>query len=331
MIWVFPLIGLRQNDKRTGNQLLKSKVKQVFAGFLLFLQSCYAKGRSGSFLTTLHFRSMSKKKVLIVTQEMQPYTALSEISEIARKLPQHIQENGMEIRILMPRFGTINERRHRLHEVVRLSGMNIIVDDDDYPLIIKVASIPEARMQVYFLDNEDFFKRKQIFTDGEGKPFDDNTDRMVFFCKGVLETVKKFGWPPDIVHCHGWMTSLVPLYLKTAYKNEPLFSQSKVVYSVYPESMSDQFDQVFLAKASINNLEEGDLKAYEKDGDIRLHEGAIAYADGVIKGSDELDDTVEAVLNKTDKPVMGNEADMEKFLPACMEFYNALFPEEVSE
>ena len=141
---------------------------------------------------------MSKKKVLIVTQEMKPYTALSEISEIARKLPQYVQENGMEIRILMPRFGTINERRHRLHEVVRLSGMNIIVNDDDYPLIIKVASVQGARMQVYFLDNEDFFKRKSVFEDSEGKPCEDNPDRMIFFCKGVLETVKKFGWPPDI-------------------------------------------------------------------------------------------------------------------------------------
>jgi len=274
---------------------------------------------------------MSKKKVLIVTQEMQPYTALSEISEIARKLPQHIQENGMEIRILMPRFGTINERRHRLHEVVRLSGMNIIVDDDDYPLIIKVASIPEARMQVYFLDNEDFFKRKQIFTDADEKPFDDNADRMIFFCKGVLETVKKFGWPPDIIHCHGWMTSLVPLYLKTAYKSEPLFQQSKMVYSVYDKTMAGTFDDDFLTKASINNLDTSDLDAYQEDGAIRLHQGAIAFADGLVRGSENLDDDVSTALNKTDKPVLPYEGDLEKLFPACMEFYNALFPEEVSE
>jgi len=136
---------------------------------------------------------MDKTRVLIITQEMDPYTELSEIAKIARELPQHIQNKGMEIRILMPRFGTINERRHRLHEVVRLSGMNIIVDEDDYPLIIKVASLPTTRMQVYFLDNEEFFKRKQIFTDADDKPFEDNADRMVFFCKGAIETVKKFG------------------------------------------------------------------------------------------------------------------------------------------
>ena len=143
---------------------------------------------------------MDKKKVLIVTQEMDPYTVMNEISNIARKLPEHIQKKGMEIRILMPKYGTINERRHRLHEVVRLSGMNIIVDDDDFPLIIKVASIQPARMQVYFLDNEDFFKRKMVFDDENGEPFEDNPDRMIFFCKGVLETVRKFGWTPNYIH-----------------------------------------------------------------------------------------------------------------------------------
>lgn len=271
---------------------------------------------------------MSKKKVLIVTQEMHPYTALTEVSQIARKLPQYIQENGMEIRVLMPRFGTINERRHRLHEVVRLSGMNIIVDDDDYPLIIKVASLPEARMQVYFLDNEDFFKRKHIFTDEDGKPFDDNPDRMVFFCKGVIETVKKFGWAPDVVHCHGWMTSLVPLYLKTAYKNEPLFQNAKVVYSAYAGSPEAAFSDAFAAKASINNLTEDDLQAYVSDGKVRLHEGAIAFADGVALGSEATDEGVADAVSSADKPVLEYQGE-EGFGPAYMEFYENLTEEEV--
>ena len=145
---------------------------------------------------------MSKKRVLFITQEMNPYTALGEISDFVRKLPQKTVEKGFEIRVLMPKFCSINERRHRLHEVVRLSGMNIIVDDEDYPLIIKVASLPGARLQVYFLDNEEFFKRKFIFHDKNEKIYEDNEDRMVFFCKGALETVKKFGWAPDIIHCH---------------------------------------------------------------------------------------------------------------------------------
>ncbi len=272
---------------------------------------------------------MSKKKVLIVTQEMRPYTALSEISEIARKLPQYIQENGMEIRVLMPRYGTINERRHRLHEVVRLSGMNIIVDDDDYPLIIKVASLPEARMQVYFLDNEDFFKRKGVFAGDDGEPFDDNVDRMVFFCKGVVETVKKFGWPPDIIHCHGWMTSLIPLYLKTAYKSEPLFQQSKVVYSVYRDSLDKSFSDKFLAKATINNLTSEDLNAYQNGSGITLHSGAVAFADGVIRGSEELPDSVSKVLKKTNKPILDYQGD--DYLAAYMEFYQNFLAEEVSD
>ena len=273
---------------------------------------------------------MSKKKVLIVTQEMHPYTALSEISNIARKLPQHIQENGMEIRVLMPRFGTINERRHRLHEVVRLSGMNIIVDDDDFPLIIKVASLPEARMQVYFLDNEDFFKRKRVFTNESGEPFDDNPDRMVFFCKGVIETVKKFGWPPDIIHCHGWMTSLIPLYLKTAYKNEPLFQNSKVVYSIYDNALDKSFSEKFIAKASINNLNEDDLKAYQNGSGVTLHKGAISYADALVIGSEEVSESVTKALNGIDKPVMGYLRDDEN-LDAYLEFYNSLTAEEVEE
>ena len=272
---------------------------------------------------------MSKKKVLIVTQEMQPYTVASEIAEVARKLPQYVQENGMEIRVLMPRFGTINERRHRLHEVVRLSGMNIIVDDDDFPLIIKVASLQEARLQVYFLDNEDFFKRKSVFKDSEGNIHEDNIDRMVFFCKGVIETVKKFGWPPDIVHCHGWMTSLIPLYLKTAYKSEPLFQQSKVIYSVYSNSLGKSLSGNFVEKATINNLSSEDLDAYINDNGLTLHEGAIAYSDGITYGSEDIDGSVQQALNNADIPVLGYNG--EEYLPTYLEFYNALLTEEVSE
>lgn len=271
---------------------------------------------------------MDKKKVLIVTQEMKPYTALSEISEIARKLPQYVQENGMEIRVLMPRFGTINERRHRLHEVVRLSGMNIIVDDDDFPLIIKVASLPGARMQVYFLDNEDFFKRKSVFENDQGQPFDDNADRMIFFCKGVIETVKKFGWAPDIVHCHGWMTSLVPLYLKTAYKKEPIFQNSKIVYSVYENSLGKTFTDKFIEKASINNLDPEDLTAYNNSTGITLHKGAMNYADAVIKGSENLAESDTELLTSLDKPVL-EFLNEEEYLPAYMELYNELLEQEV--
>ncbi len=273
---------------------------------------------------------MDKKKVLIVTQEMKPYTAISEISEIARKLPQYVQENGMEIRVLMPRFGTINERRHRLHEVVRLSGMNIIVDDDDFPLIIKVASLPGARMQVYFLDNEDFFKRKSVFENDKGKPFEDNAERMIFFCKGVIETVKKFGWAPDIVHCHGWMTSLVPLYLKTAYLKEPIFQNSKVIYSLYENALGKTFSNEFVTKASINNLDPEDLTAFQNGTGIALNKGAITYADAVIRGSENLSDSDEKLITDLEKPSLDFLSE-EEYLPAYIELYNTLLEQAVEE
>ncbi len=271
---------------------------------------------------------MSKTKVLIVTQEMEPYTALTEISNIARQLPQHVQSKGMEIRLLMPKYGTINERRHKLHEVVRLSGMNIIVNEDDFPLIIKVASVVGARMQVYFLDNEDFFKRKFIFEDAEDKPFEDNDERMIFFCKGVLETVKKFGWAPDIIHCHGWMTSLIPLYTKTAYKSEPLFQDSKVVYSVYNQNYENAFGDDFIEKASINNLRPDDLAAYVNEANITLHKGAIAFSDAVIQGHSELtENALQALETVGEKPILDFQSE-EEYLNKYIEFYKSLLETE---
>ena len=176
---------------------------------------------------------MNKKpKVLFVSQEIFPYLESSTIGNIARHLPQGTQEKGKEIRTFMPRFGVVNERRNQLHEVIRLSGMNLIIDESDHPLIIKVASIQAARMQVYFIDNEEYFQRKHTTHDADNNFFQDNDDRTIFFCRGVLETVKKLGWAPDIIHCHGWMSSLIPLFVKTAYREDPIFRNARVVYSV---------------------------------------------------------------------------------------------------
>lgn len=273
---------------------------------------------------------MSKKRILFVTQEMEPYTMLSEMSELVRKLPQHVQESGYEIRVLMPRFGTINERRHRLHEVVRLSGMNIIVDDEDYPLIIKVASLPGSRMQVYFLDNDEFFKRKFIFEDAEGKPFDDNQERMVFFCKGVLETVKKFGWPPDIIHCHGPMTSLIPLFKKKVYHNDPIFEDTKMVYSVYDNDLDSTFDSKFLDIAMINDLEEEDVVPYGSGDDVTLNLGGIHYADAVVKGSTSLSDDVIKAIEESDTLKL-EYAEVEEQLPNMIDFYAEMLPQDEEE
>lgn len=247
---------------------------------------------------------MAKTKLLIVTHEMSPFLELTKISEITRQLPQAMQEKGFEIRILMPRFGNINERRNRLHEVIRLSGMNIIIDDNDNPLIIKVASIPAARMQVYFLDNEDYFQRKYVFRDKENKFYADNDERTIFFCKGALETVKKLGWAPDIVHCHGWMTSLVPAYIKTTYKNDPTFKNSKVVYSVYENCFNETLNANLHKKAVMNNMTEEDTKAFIGADCNSLHIGAITHSDAVVLADEKIADDVLKFVKDSNKPTL---------------------------
>jgi starch synthase len=247
---------------------------------------------------------MAKTKLLIVTHEMSPFLELTKISEITRQLPQAMQDKGFEIRILMPKFGNINERRNRLHEVIRLSGMNIVIDDNDNPLIIKVASIPAARMQVYFLDNEDYFHRKYVFRDKESKFYEDNDERAIFFCKGALETVKKLGWAPDIVHCHGWMTSLVPVYIKTSYKNDPTFKSAKVVYSVYENCFTENLNPKLSTKAVMNNMTEADTKVFEKADCSTMHIGAITYSDAVVLADEKLEDDVLKFVKDSNKPTL---------------------------
>jgi starch synthase len=247
---------------------------------------------------------MAKTKLLIVTHEMSPFLELTKISEITRQLPQAMQEKGFEIRILMPRFGNINERRNRLHEVIRLSGMNIMIDDNDNPLIIKVASIPAARMQVYFLDNEDYFQRKHVFRDKESKFYADNDERTIFFCKGALETVKKLGWAPDIVHCHGWMTALVPAYIKTSYKNDPTFKNSKVVYSIYENCFTESLNADLHKKAVMNNMTADDTKIFENPDCNTMHIGAITYSDAVVLADEKLDADVLKFVKDSNKPTL---------------------------
>lgn len=267
---------------------------------------------------------MSKKRVLFVTQEMNPYTAIGEISEKVKDLPKKAHTQ-YDVRILMPKFGPINERRHRLHEVVRLSGLNIIVDDEDYPLIIKVASLPGTRMQVYFLDNEEFFSRKNFFHNDDETLCEDNQERMVFFCKGVFETVKKFGWAPDLIHCHGWFTSLIPAYLKTVYKDEPIFENSSCIFSPYKETLEDSFNEKFIELASIMGIEDdSDLAPYKHDGKIRLNKGGIHYADAVIVGSDDLLEDEVADIEAADKPTREFLVEKENIV-SNLEFYNSLF------
>ncbi len=274
---------------------------------------------------------MSNLRVLYVTQEMDPYTAIGEMSDIVGKLPGYAVGQKMEVRVLMPRFGTINERRHKLHEVVRLSGMIIIVDDDDFPLIIKVASLPKVRIQVYFLDNEEFFKRKSIFQDEEGNQFEDNQNRTVFFNKGTIEIVRKFGWAPDIIHCHGWMTSLVPLYIKTVYKNDPIFNDSKIIFSVYNNHFKDCFNEKFGTIACINDLEEEQLVDYIKDGKATLNEGGILHADAIIIGEKDVEEDLITLAEKTGKPMLPYNEDPTAALTEIISLYNELAVVEEEE
>jgi starch synthase len=268
---------------------------------------------------------MSKKRILFIANEMSPYLEMTEFAEIVNKLAIKSNDTGLEVRCIMPRFGVINERRHRLHEVVRLSGINVSVHNEDHPLQIKVASLPNARLQVYFLDNDDFFKRKTVFHDEAEKWHDDNDLRTVFFCKGALETVRKFGWPPDIIHCSGWMTGLIPAYIKIAYKKEPVFSHSKVIYTIgqntFKEKLGNDFQQMALINA---NLKEKDLDAVKDANNTAMFRIGASYADAITFGAEKVDkklvEEFSKVRGKKVVPYKGADSDLTEYL----ELYNDL-------
>jgi len=264
---------------------------------------------------------MEKPKVLFVSQEITPYLKESHMGIIGRHLPQGIQEKGREIRTFMPRFGNINERRNQLHEVIRLSGMNLIIDDTDHPLIIKVASIQSARMQIYFIDNEDYFQRKFVFRDKNEKFFTDNDERAIFFSRGVIETVKKLGWSPDIVHCHGWMTSLVPLYIKKAFNDNPLFTDTKVILSVYDDDFEETLDDGFAAKIKLEGITDGDLANYATPNFINMIKVAIDNSDGLIYGSENINPDVKEYLDSSGKPIL-EYRPLDTYINDYSDFYN---------
>ena len=251
------------------------------------------------------------------------------MSTIARNLPQGIQERGREIRTFMPRYGLINERRHQLHEVIRLSGMNLIIDDIDHPLIIKVASIQQARMQVYFIDNEEYFKRKSLYHDPEGQIHADNDERMIFFCRCVLETVKKLGWSPDVIHCHGWLTGLVPLYLKTLYKDDPIFANSKVVYSTYENDMKGNLDKNLSKKILFDDITPEAVEAIKKPTFNNVNILAMQHADAIIKGQKSYSPELEKAFEAFEKPIL--EWDQEDdYMDAYADFYDSIVDVESS-
>lgn len=275
---------------------------------------------------------MKKTRVLFVSQEITPYLPETHMSKIARELPQAIQEKGREIRTFMPRYGCINERRNQLHEVIRLSGMNLIIDDNDQPLIIKVASIQAARMQVYFIDNEEYFQRKHIVTDKNNQFFSDNDERMLFFCKGVLETVKKLGWSPDVIHCHGWMTSLLPVLLKTKYKDDPLFAESKVVVSLYNDGFTPAMDHRLAEKLIMDGIESTDTQLLQVPDYNNLIRHATSFADGVVETEAGVNPELISFAKELKKPVLELKKVGGELAEACSEFYDeVLLGEQVAE
>lgn len=269
-------------------------------------------------------KMMKANKVLFITQEITPFVPESTIANIGRSLPQATQDSGKEIRVFTPRWGTINIRRNQLHEVQRLSGMNLIIDDTDHPLIIKVASLQAARMQVYFIDNDDYFQSRRMTTDENGNEYTDNDERAIFFARGVLETVKKTNWCPDVIHCHGWITALTPLYVKSAYKEEPSFRNSKVVISLYDENFNETFPAGFLQKTlhrgmGIELLDGiAEPSSYEE-----LAKLAIKYCDGIIINGDNVSPALVEYAKSLGKPVLPKPAD-EEYAEACNNFYETI-------
>ena len=264
---------------------------------------------------------MEKMKVLFISQEIAPYLPESEISEIGRYLPQGIQERGKEIRTFMPRFGCVNERRNQLHEVIRLSGMNLVINDNDHPLIIKVASIQAARMQVYFIDNEDYFQRKFATANDEGIEFDDNDERAIFFARGVLETVIKLRWSPDIIHCHGWFTGMVPLFVKKTYKDNPLFANAKIIYSVYNDQFNSPLNSSMAAKIAEDGINIDEISIINQPTYVNLSKLAIDYSDATIKGSELINSDLETYMKSSKKPFLDYQSK-ENYIDSYFDFYN---------
>lgn len=264
---------------------------------------------------------MTGKKVLYVSSEVIPYLPNSDISTLSYNLPKMVNENGGQIRIFIPKYGLINERRHQLHEVIRLSGMNLIIDDLDMPLIIKVASIPKERMQVYFIDNDEYFKNRLLHADAKKNLYKDNDERAIFFAKGVVETIKKLNWSPDIIHVHGWIAALMPLYIKEYYKDEPLFSNSKVVTSLYGDEIKGNLDSKIVSKIKFDDVDSETLSVLKDSTYENLFKLAVLNSDGVIVASDNVNESIIELANNHKKPIL-RCGFKEGYQKEYLEFYN---------
>ena len=263
---------------------------------------------------------MEDKKILYVSSEVVPYLAENEVSLTSYEVPKMVNDQGGQIRIFMPRYGNINERRHQLHEVIRLSGMNLVVNNMDMPLIIKVASIPKERIQVYFIDNDEYFKRKATFTDEDGVMFPDNDERAIFFAKGVIETVKKLNWVPDIIHIHGWLASMLPVYMKHYYKDEALFAETKIVTSVYAQSFDNSLNSEMINKVAFDNIPKEAIGDLENPNYENILKSAILHSDGVIIASENLSASLTNFIESSKKPFLPF-VPKDKFAEVYTDFY----------
>ncbi len=269
---------------------------------------------------------MKGKKILYVSSEVIPYMPQTDIANMTYSLPKMVNENGGQTRIFIPKYGIINERRHQLHEVIRLSGINLIIDDMDMPLILKVASIPKERMQVYFIDSEDYFKKRLVECDKNGKLYKDNDERSIFFAKGIIETIKKLNWTPDLIHVHGWIASLLPLYLKNFYNNDPMFENTKVIVSIYENQLKGKLDKKIINKLKFDDIDDKNLSILENPTYDNLYRISLALSDGVIFASDIKKNYIE-MIKKAKIPVMEcfSNIDFEK---GYLDFYEKFLPNE---
>jgi starch synthase len=262
---------------------------------------------------------MKDKRILFVSSEVVPYLPETELSSTAFQAAKNAHSKGVQTRIFMPRYGVINERRHQLHEVIRLSGMNLIINDMDMPLIIKVASIPKERMQVYFIDNEEYFKRKAVFTDEDDTLFEDNDERAIFFAKGVVETVKKLNWAPDIIHVHGWLASLLPLYLREFYNEEPLFAESKIVTSLYNTGFDGTLSSELADKIKFDMISEDKIATITTPSHSNILKSAIENSDAIIRGSEDISEELDSFIQEKGMPVL--EFQTENLKENYLNFY----------
>ena len=274
---------------------------------------------------------MGKKKILFASQEISPYLPETHMSNVGLNLPKHSIEQGNETRVFLPKFGVIKEKANNLHEVIRLSGMNLIIDDFDHQLIIKVASIQSARLQIYFIDKDEYFPKKVMFHDEKGTFLPNTEERMMFYCKGVIETVKKLGWSPEIIHCQGWFSSLIPMYIKKIFNEDPLFKDTKVIYNVFDTEYQDSINPVIVEKLLYeNNLEKSDLDLLRNPTFENLSKFAVSYSDAVIQGSENIDKNVLDYMKKSELPFMGYPGE-ENYEDQYNNFFDSLVEEEELE